>query len=49
MAFNSELGSESATSKDVCACKRGLALSAYEGWAMFPFASMDVFSPCDFQ
>ncbi len=45
MAFNSELGGESAASKDVCECKRGLTLSAYEGWAVFPFASMDVYAP----
>ena len=49
MAFNSELGGESATSKDVCVCERGLAFCAYEGWAMFPFAFVDVYSPCDFQ
>ncbi len=29
MAFNSELGSESTTSKDVCVCERGIGFSAY--------------------
>jgi len=46
VAFNSELGGESAASKDVCVCKRGLALRAYEGLAVFSFASVDVYSPC---
>ena len=34
MAFNSELGGEFATSKDVRVCERGLALSVYEGGAV---------------
>ena len=46
MAFNSKLGGESAISKDVCVCERGLALSVYEGWVVFPFASVDMYSPC---
>ena len=46
MAFNSELGGESGASKDVCVCKRGLELGAFEGWAVFPFASVDDYSPC---
>ena len=46
MAFDSELGGEFATSRDVCVCKRGLALGAYEGWAVFPFVFVDVYAPC---
>jgi hypothetical protein len=49
MAFNFELSSVFATSKDVCVCKRGLAFYAYEGWAMFHFVSVDVYAPCDVQ
>ncbi len=45
MAFNSEFGGESAASKDVCVCEKGIAFSAYEGWALFSFASVDVYSP----
>ena len=46
MEFGSELDGGSATSKDVCVCERGLTLSAYEGWDVFSFASVDVYSPC---
>ena len=49
MAFSSELGGESAASAYVCVCERGLALSAYEGWAVFSFAYGDVYSPCNLQ
>ena len=42
MAFNPELGGESAASKDVCVCERGEALSAYEGWAVLYFTYVDV-------
>ena len=49
VAFGSKLSGESAASKDVCVCERGLALNAYEGLAMFSFASMDVYSPCHLQ
>ena len=42
MALNFELGGESATSKYVCVCERGLAFGAYEGWAVFSFASVNV-------
>jgi hypothetical protein len=34
VAFNSELGGEFATSKDVRVCERGVALSVYEGGAV---------------
>ena len=42
MAFNSEPSGVFAVSKDVCVCKRGLAFCAYEGWDVFPFASVDM-------
>ena len=45
MAFDSDLGGESAASKDVCVCERGLALSVHESWAIFSFVSVDVYSP----
>ena len=45
MAFGLEFGSVFAASQDVCVCKRGLVLSAYEGWGVFYFASVDVYSP----
>ncbi len=45
MAFNYKFGDESAPSKDVCVRERGIALRADEGWAVFSFASMDVYSP----
>ncbi len=46
MAFSSKLGGEFEASKYVCVCERGLALGAYEGWDVFSFASVDVYSPC---
>ncbi len=42
MALGSELGGESATSQDVGVRERRLALGAYEGWVVFPFASVNV-------
>ena len=45
MAFNSERGGESADSKYVCICERGSVLGAYEGWAVFSFTFVDVYSP----
>ena len=49
MAFGSKLGGESAAIKDMFTCKRRLALSACEGWAVFSFASADVYSPSHLQ
>ena len=45
MTFSLELGSEFAGSKYVCVCERGLALGAYEEWAVFSFTSVNVYSP----
>ena len=45
MAFNSEIGGESAASKYVRVCEWGFALGAYEGWAVFPFTCVDLYSP----
>ena len=46
MTFSSELGGESAASKYVYICERGLALGTYEGWTVFLFTSVDVYSLC---
>jgi len=48
MAFHSEFSSVSTPSQYVCVCKWGLTLCAYEGCALFPFAFVDVYAPCDF-
>ncbi len=29
----------------VCVCEWGLAFGAYEGWAVFSFTSVDMYSP----
>ena len=49
VAFDFELGGESAAAEDVCVSERGLAFGAYEGQAVFSFASMDMYSPCHVQ
>ena len=49
MTFSLELGGESAASNYVCVCERGWALGAYEGWVVFLFTSVDVYSPCHLQ
>jgi hypothetical protein len=46
VAFDSELGGESATAQDVCVCEWGLAFGAYEGRALLSFAYVDMYSPC---
>ena len=46
VAFSSERSSVSATSQYVCVCKWGLPFGAYERWAVFPFATVDVYAPC---
>ena len=45
MAFNSELGGESAASKDVCLCERGITLSAYEEGVVFFFLHLWMCTP----
>ena len=42
VAFDSEFGGESAASEYVRACEWGLTFGAYEGWAVFSFASVDM-------
>jgi hypothetical protein len=48
MAFNSEFSSVSTTSRYGCVCKWELVFCGDEGWAMFPFAYVDVYALCDF-
>ena len=45
MAFSSVLGGESAASKYVRACERGLAHNENEGRAVFSFTSVDINFP----
>ena len=49
MAFGSELGGESTASEYVRGCEWGLALGAYESWAVFSFPYVDVYSPYHLQ
>ena len=43
-AFSSEIGGESIASKYVCVCEWGLALGAYEGWAVLSFTFVNMYS-----
>ena len=49
MAFGSKFGSVSAPSKYASDGEWGLAFCAYERWAEFSLASVDVDAPSDFQ
>ena len=49
VAFDSELGGESAAAHDVFVCEWRLAFGTYEGRAVLFFASMDMCSPCHLQ
>ena len=49
MAFDSELSGVSAAAEDVGVCEWGLAFGAYEGRAVFSFASVYMYSPCHLQ
>ena len=49
MAFGFELGGKSTASEYVRVCEWGLALGAYESWAVFSFTYVDVYSPCHLQ
>ena len=45
VAFDSELSGEYAAAYYVRVCEWGLTLGAYEGWAVFSFASVDMYPP----
>ena len=49
MAFCSEFGSVYTTAEYMCVSEGRLAFCAYEGLAVFPFASVDVYAPGYFQ
>ncbi len=49
MAFGSKFGGVSASSRYVRVGEWGLAFCAYEGWAMFSLAFVDVDTPCNLQ
>ena len=49
VAFDPELSGESAAAEDVGVCEWGLAFGAYEGRAVFSFASVYMYSPSHLQ
>jgi len=49
VAFGSDFGCESTSSRYECVGEGGLIFSAYKGRAILPLASVDVDAPCDFQ
>ena len=49
VAFDPELSGESAAAQDVGVYEWGLAFGAYEGRAVFSFASVYMYSPRNFQ